>query len=490
MLIIEGKKFVDCNQATLDMLGYANRDDLFSTHPSELSPEFQADGRPSFDKANEMIAIAMDQGSNRFEWLHTRANGEHFPVEVLLTSISFDGQILLHVVWRDITQRIETEQEVIEQRNHLQDLTNTLEQRVENRSQELAAKNKELDFQKLALDEHAIVSITDVNGDITYANDKICQISEYSREELLGQNHRIFKSGEHTTAFYEDLWQTISSGKVWNGEIKNNTKNGGSYWVKATLVPFLDEQGAPFQYAAIRTDITDRKLAEAAKTEFVATVSHELRTPLTSIIGALGLLRSGSMGDVPEQHKTMLEIASNNSDRLQLLINDLLDIEKIEAGKMTFDMKPTPVMALVEDVIKANAGFANQHKVTFKLTGIEEDVQVEGDPDRLMQILSNLMSNAAKFSNEGDQIEISVTYDETNIRVDVTDSGPGIPEEFHENLFEKFTQAESSDTRQIGGTGLGLSITKGIVNRHGGTINFETREGEGSTFYFTLPIYK
>ncbi len=346
---------------------------------------------------------------------------------------------------------------------------------------------RELNAQKRALDEHSIVSIADIKGSITYVNDKFCDISGYSREELLGQNHRILKSEEHPPESYVNLWQTIANGNIWHGEFKNLKKDGGEYWVMATIVPFLNERGKPFQYVAIRTDITERKEIDRMKSEFVSTVSHELRTPLTSIKGSLGLIRSGVIGELPGKLGSMIDIAYNNSDRLIRLINDILDIEKIEAGKMDFQMSSLNFGQLLEQAVEANKGYGEEHGVSFVLSSNLPEAMVEGNHDRLMQVLSNLMSNAAKFSHEGGDIEISISQRESCFRVSVADHGTGIPEEFRNKIFGKFSQADSSDTRKKGGTGLGLNITKVIVEQHGGSIGFETETGKGTTFFFDIP---
>lgn len=234
-------------------------------------------------------------------------------------------------------------------------------------------------------------------------------------------------------------------------------------------------------------EIGVRKRAEKIKQEFTSTVSHELRTPLTSIKGALGLIRSGAIEKIPVKLQSMLDIAYANSDRLVLLINDILDVEKIESGMMTFHMQPTQAVSLVEEAIKANKGYADEHGIIFVETVMEKDSLVHADKDRLMQALSNLMSNAAKYSSKGEQVELSVTRSGDTISIAVKDFGTGIPETFKNRIFEKFSQADSSDTRQRGGTGLGLSITKAIVEQHGGKIDFDSKEGVGSTFFFTLP---
>ncbi|WP_448561266.1 PAS domain S-box protein [Trichothermofontia sp.] len=237
-------------------------------------------------------------------------------------------------------------------------------------------------------------------------------------------------------------------------------------------------------------DITEQTRIERLKDEFVSMVSHELRTPLTSIRGSLGLILGGVSGDVPEQTRMLLEIAYKNSERLITLINDILDIEKIESGRIDFNLQPLELTPLLTQAIATNQTYADQFQVRLVLTETVP-VRVNADPDRLLQVLTNLLSNAAKFSPTGSVVEVSAQRLESRtdwVRVAVRDYGPGIPAAFIPHIFQKFAQADSSNTRQKGGTGLGLSITKAIVERLGGTIGFETEPGIGTTFYFDLPL--
>jgi PAS domain S-box-containing protein len=266
-------------------------------------------------------------------------------------------------------------------------------------------------------------------------------------------------------------------------------KDGHVFWSENIGAPLRDPEDRLLGFLVAGRDITERLQAESAKQEFISTVSHELRTPLTSIKGSLGLIRSGTTGQLPDKLKSILDIAYKNSDRLELLVNDILDMEKIEAGRMDFHIEAVNIVSLVEEAIVANKGYGDEYGVTF-IRGTMEEALADGDKDRLMQVLSNLMSNAAKFSPGGKQVELSVTSLGKAVRVSVKDTGPGIPEEFRGRIFGKFSQADSSDTRQKGGTGLGLSITKAIVEQHGGAIGFETEVGVGSTFFFTLPVAK
>ncbi|MDP1601889.1 MAG: ATP-binding protein [Legionella sp.] len=235
-------------------------------------------------------------------------------------------------------------------------------------------------------------------------------------------------------------------------------------------------------------DVTELKRTEKLKNEFVSIVSHELRTPLTSIRGSLGLLVSGVMGDFPAKASKLLQIANNNCERLLLLINDILDIEKIEAGKMKFQLKTVDLNTLLNESIEANKMYAEKFEVTIQLVQPETAFFVTVDPDRLMQVLANLISNACKFSPKGSQVTLSVKQEDDRVQVSVADKGPGIPEEFQSRIFQKFSQADSSDTRGQGGTGLGLNISKTIIEKFGGTLNFFSETDKGTTFYFKIPL--
>ncbi len=235
-------------------------------------------------------------------------------------------------------------------------------------------------------------------------------------------------------------------------------------------------------------DISRRKEMDRLKDEFVSTVSHELRTPITSIQGSLGLVANGVLGALPAGARPMVEIAYKNCQRLVMLINDILDSEKIAAGQMKFDFQVQELMPLVEQAIEANRAYAAQFGVTYELCGGVPGAKVDVDAGRLLQVLTNLLSNAAKFSPAGGRVTVSVdSRGGAKLGIAVTDRGPGIPAEFRSRIFQKFSQADSSDTRQKGGTGLGLSISKAIVERHHGTIGFETELGKGSTFWVEIP---
>lgn len=241
---------------------------------------------------------------------------------------------------------------------------------------------------------------------------------------------------------------------------------------------------------AIVRDISERKKAERLKNEFVSIVSHELRTPLTSIRGSLSLIAGAMAHDLSPKVKSMVDIAHKNSERLVSLVNDILDIDKIESGKMVFELKSVDIIALVEQAVETNRSYGVQYNITYQIQTDFPAAKIYADDDRIMQVLTNLLSNAAKFSPRGSTVLIQVSRHDKNIRVEVTDSGPGIPTEFRSRIFQKFAQADSSDTRQKGGSGLGLSISKAIIEKHNGTIGFESVVNNGTTFFFEIPEWR
>jgi len=262
-------------------------------------------------------------------------------------------------------------------------------------------------------------------------------------------------------------------------------KDGTEMPVEISSSP-IEIDGRKMVVSFIR-DITERRAIETQKSEFISTVSHELRTPLTSIKGALGLMRSGIVGEIPDKFAAMLDIAFNNSERLTRLINDILDIEKIEAGQLELNWRLLDLTSIVRETIEESKGYGDEFKVTIVENIKIEAASIEADPDRFKQVLSNLISNAVKFSPEGGEVTVSVEKQGDYFRISATDNGPGVPDNFRDKLFDKFSQVDSSDTRQVGGTGLGLSISKAIVEQHGGKISFTSDPNVETTFYFDLP---
>lgn len=341
------------------------------------------------------------------------------------------------------------------------------------------------------------------------------QILSFLREQL--KNDQVLLScnlGEHLIQVHEvgyDILQ-LKDGRVFERYAQlqvinresdkpmpetSDWEKGVPAILKAQLSKFASLSGTAHLWVWSFRDITERQKIERLKNEFVSMVSHELRTPLTSIRGSLSLMMGGIGGEIPPQAKSLVEIALKNSERLVVLINDILDIEKIESGKMDFSLQPINLVTFVQEAIEFNRGYGEQLGVNFVLDTNLSNVRVNVDRDRLMQVITNLLSNAAKFSPPQGTVVVSITRPPTGtvtssspqICVSVQDHGPGIPENFRHQIFQKFAQADSSDARQKGGSGLGLSISKVIIEKLGGTIWFDTELNVGTTFHFDLPEF-
>ncbi|RMH61904.1 MAG: PAS domain S-box protein [Zetaproteobacteria bacterium] len=351
-------------------------------------------------------------------------------------------------------------------------------------SERLKEALQELEYQKYALDQHSIVAVTDQRGRITYANDKFCEISQYSREELLGQDHRILNSGHHPPSFFAEMWRAIGMGHIWRGEICNRRKDGSLYWVDTTVVPFTGKGGKPERYIAIRTDITARKTMEQKlkrahdealessrmKSMFLSTVSHEIRTPLNGIIGMGDLLLDTEL--TPQQQEFVAAIRAS-SESLLRIINDILDFSKFEAGQMEMDETDFSLLSVVEgSSVVVSHRSRNDRLALYSFVDPRIPPVLRGDPGRLRQVLLNLIDNAVKFTEEGCVVVradlVSRSDDRVRVVFSVLDTGIGIDPETQAKLFQPFVQADGSATRKYGGTGLGLAISKHIVALMGG----------------------
>lgn len=260
--------------------------------------------------------------------------------------------------------------------------------------------------------------------------------------------------------------------------------------VMLAVTPLLDAKGTAGGFLGVARDITAQKKAEKLKREFISIVSHELRTPLTSIRGSLGLLAAGRAGALPTRALPLVEIAHRNAERLVLIVNDILDVEKMESGEMRFGMQLLDVNQIVEHAVAANQAYAHQLGIRLEARPIPGKYRVRGDADRLIQVLTNLLSNAAKFSPEGAAVEVTTSAKDESVTIEIRDHGPGIPEEFQPRLFQKFAQADGTDSKRRGGTGLGLAIAKTIVEAHDGRLGFETAAGWGTAFRVELPRHR
>lgn len=304
-----------------------------------------------------------------------------------------------------------------------------------------------------------------------------------SYEEFLNFIHPFDR--EAVDKAYAD---SISLGTLYDVTYRIVTRNNVIKFVHERCKTSQDSSGRPYISFGTIQDISERMAIETAKSEFISIVSHELRTPLTSIKGAIGLVRAGATGEISAKSRDILDIAYNNSGRLEKLINDILDLEKIGSGKMTFEMLTIDLAMLIWETTHTNKGYADKYGITFNVSGVDTAALVYGDKDRLMQVMDNLLSNAVKFSREGDRVDITLSPEESMYVIAVKDYGNGIPVSAQPTIFEKFTQADSSDQRKKGGTGLGLSIAKAIVERHDGAVWFTSEANAGTTFFVELPM--
>jgi len=349
-------------------------------------------------------------------------------------------------------------------------------------AQAMADSLKGLDEMRYALDQAAIVATTDHRGIITYVNDKFCQISKYSREELLGQDHRIINSGYHPKEFIRDLWQTIAHGRVWRGEIRNRAKDGSFYWVDTTIVPFLDGRGKPRQYLAIRNDITARKHAEAQLREqaaltnlgqLAAVVAHEVRNPLAGLRASLQMLGSR----IPElRDRDIVAAMIQRIDGLNEKVEDLLLYARPKPPRP----QAVDVGALLRDIAaNARVATATEGSPIAILGG--DYVMVHADPDMLRAALLNVTMNACQAAGDG-EVDIRVATEGEVCRIAICDRGPGIPPAVRERVFEPFF------TTRAGGTGLGLAIVKRLLELQDGGVTLEDRPDGGTVAQITIPL--
>jgi PAS domain S-box-containing protein len=353
--------------------------------------------------------------------------------------------------------------------------TATIVYRLRHTTTERTAIARDLADMKYALDQSAIVATTNTKGTITFVNEKFCEISKYKREELLGQDHRLLNSGFHPKEFMRDLWATIANGRIWRGEIRNRAKDGAIYWVDTTIVPFLDDLGKPYQYMAIRYDITDRKRSEellreqaalARLGEMAAVVAHEVKNPIAGIRGALQVIVSRMAGD-PRDRVVIGEIIAR-LDALNGIVQDLL----VYARPRRLKREAVDLKSLITSIIgllRRDPAFA---ALQIDVSG--EPQPVSADPEQLRLVLQNVLMNAAQAMAGHGAIEIALSCEPGACRIAIRDHGPGMTPEVMEKAFDAFF------TTKHRGTGLGLPIARRVVEAHGGHIGISPAAGGGT----------
>ncbi len=371
-------------------------------------------------------------------------------------------RVMVHT--EDISERFRAEQAVLESREKL-----AMAQRI------AKLGNWEWDLKTGAIDW----------------SDEIFRIFEYEKQKVASTAENFM------SAIHPDDIKLVSASeerahkgeRYFDEEWRIYTKTGSLKYIHLRGERFFNQEGEPIRMVGTLQDITERKQAEITKNEFVSTVSHEIRTPLTSILGSLSLLKNKVVGEqASPQAEEMIRVAYDNSQRLLTLINDILDLSKIEAGKMRLRLQPVALGAFLHEAVRANQGYCELKQVSLITEGIpNDDVTVMADTDRLMQVMNNLISNAIKFSPVGSRVRIGLHNDDRQVCIRIEDEGPGISPEFLPRLFDKFSQSNASNTRLSGGTGLGLYISKFIVEQHDGGIAYEPTDKGGACFIVCLP---
>jgi PAS domain S-box-containing protein len=340
-----------------------------------------------------------------------------------------------------------------------------------------------------AFDEAPIgMCLVSPEGRLQKVNRALCGLLGYSESELLQTDFQSITHEEDLRADLERV-RKVLSGDIpsYQLEKRYRHRDGSVVYTNLSVSLVRDRDNAPLYFVSQIENIAHRREMDRLKREFISTVSHELRTPLTSIRGSLGLVEAGVLGVLPEKAQDMVKIARQNCERLVRIINDILDVEKIESGRLQLRIAPIALADFLRQSIEENAGYGEKYQVRFVLEHVPDNIHVLADPDRLMQVMSNLLSNAAKFSPVDSQVQIRAVREGAWINISVEDHGTGIPQAFRNRIFEKFAQADASSSRRFDGTGLGLSITQHLVQAMGGNIGFTTLVGEGTTFSFQLP---
>jgi PAS domain S-box-containing protein len=494
-LILKDGIFIDCNKASELILG-TNREGIIGKESKDISPEYQPNGRKSDELVQEVVAEAFANKTTQFEWVHLKPDGTPVYIDIKLSAIDTLDEKFLLTTWRDITSQREAKE-----------LINKLSSAVEQ--------------------SPISIFITDLDGNIEYVNPFTITTTGYNQEDLIGQNPRILKSGFTNPKVYDELWKTITNGKVWRGVLNNRRKNGSLYWESTTITPIINEVGAITSFIAIKEDITERikieheikqlntnlekkivertielqnsnadltkakieaEAANHAKSEFLSRMSHELRTPMNAILGFAQLLEMGTLD--AKQEKAVHHIL-NSGKHLLNLINEVLEISRIEAGKISISVEAVKLNNVFRDVFETLTPTADSYGV--KLINELEDkaeIFISADKQRIKQVLLNLLNNAIKHHDKRGWVKLFATEvlrdNKTIIRICVSDNGPGINANNVKKLFTPFERL-GAENSAVEGTGLGLSVVQQYATLMGGTCGVESKLNEGSTFWVELP---
>lgn len=454
ILLLDGRNFIDCNDATVSLLGYSSRDEFLLQPPWKLSPKKQPDGELSSVKAKRLINEALENGFNRFEWIHRKADGSDFPVEVMLTPIFVKGRQLFYTVWRDITDRKKAEQALQE-------------------------SIKEISAYKYAIDQATIVSFSDPAGNITHVNDNFERLYGYSKKEIIGVNHNILNSGIHAGDFWKKFWLAIKSGNVLKAEVCNKAKDGSLHWADTTIVPFLDAKGKPTQFLAIRSDITEKRkleqeLKERERGEQVRItetaldaqekernfLGQELHDNVNQILVGTKLILSVVAED-PEKYRDVLDNSIQNIQRA------IEENRKLSHSLATPDLK---LMSLPKQLSSLAHGMFYQQpvKVSFSSKGFNEELMDDKRKIALYRIAQEQCTNIIKYAR-ATRVDISLRIKQSQVHLIIKDNGAGME------------PGKSTD-------GIGIRNMRGRVSIYGGSLQIDTAPGKGFKLTVTIPL--
>lgn len=461
IMILDLKKgFISGNPETLRMFSCKDEQEFTSRAPADLSPEYQPDGKLSTIKAKEMMDMAVRKGSHFFEWMHKRLNGEEFHATVLLTYSEIYGKPLLQATVRDITDQKKYQERL-----------------------QYAADEWHRTFDAIS----DFVFIQDNEFTIIKANKAFIELLNKKPEEVIGKKcYEILHDRN-------EPWPTCPFERTKKDKHPHSQEffdpNIGIPLL-VTTSPIFDSKGEFMGSVHLAKDITERKKIETLRDELVSTVSHELRTPLSITKEGVSLVLDGVTGKLTPKQKQLLRISKDNIDRLARIIDDLLDISKIEAGKMELKKSIVDMSALIKDTCLRWKPEADKNKQWLDISVPKSPVDISVDRDRIIQIMDNLISNAIKYTLEKGKVIIKLEDSKSDIVVSISDTGIGIGKEDINKAFDKFQQFGREAGPGAKGTGLGLAIVKNLVNMHGGKIKVESELGKGSVFSFTLPKTK